>query len=436
MQRPHATVISLLVLLGGLPSPVLAGSATTARVSVTVKGKPAVGLHLFPVTSASGRYVAFHSGARKIVKRDKNFAPDVFVHDRKTGKTKIVSVSSSGKRGNQASEFASISGDGRFVAFQSTASNLVEGDTNGSSDVFVHDRETRTTERVSVSSTGEQGNALSTRPAISADGRFVAFNSLATNLVEGDENGFGDVFVHDRQTRTTTRVNVSSSGEEAREVTFSLEPNAISADGRLVTFSSNAPNLVDDDSNAATDVFVHDRTTGATTRVSVDSMAVEGNDTSDSATISADGRFVAFRSRASNLVEGDTNERSDVFLHNLKTSKTKRVSLGPAGAEANGDSFGPVLSANGHFVAFFSNASNLVEGDTNDAEDVFVHDRKKGRTRRVSVGAQGVEGDGDSQTPHLAANGKFVVFESMATNLVGASTNPEHVHVYVRGSLR
>jgi Tol biopolymer transport system component len=200
------------------------------------------------------------------------------------------------------------------VAFSSLASNLVPVDANGTYDVFVRDRQSGTTELVSVDSNAVQGNGDSDVPAISGDGRFVAFTSFASNLVTGDTNGFGDVFVHDRQGGTTVRVSVDSTGEQGNGESGFLRP-AISADGRFVAFHSLASNLVALDTNGTEDVFVHDRQSGTTERVSLDSAGVQGNNGSFSASLSANGRYVTFDSVATNLVPGDTNGSQDIFIH-------------------------------------------------------------------------------------------------------------------------
>jgi Tol biopolymer transport system component len=199
------------------------------------------------------------------------------------------------------------------VGLVSNASNLVEGDTNNDLDIFVHDRQTGVTEMVSVSSTGAKGNGRSNGLALTPDGRLVAFSSTSANLVSGDTNGEFDIFVRDRQAGTTERVSVSSSGEQGNGRTLSP---AISDDGRFVAFDSLADNLVDGDTNGrwAWDVFVHDRLTGVTEMVSVSSAGVQGSARSDYPDISADGRFVSFHSQASNLVSGDTNGSPDVFV--------------------------------------------------------------------------------------------------------------------------
>ncbi|GAG36814.1 unnamed protein product, partial [marine sediment metagenome] len=215
------------------------------------------------------------------------------------GTNELVSVDSAGNQADGFSTLSAISTDGRFVAFVSAASNLASGDTNGQSDVFVHDRQTGATERVSVDSAGSQADGGSETPAISADGRFVVFVSAASNLVPGDTNGQSEVFVHDRQTGATEQVNVDSAGNQADG---SSEAPAISGDGRFVAFVSAASNLVPGDTDGQTEIFVHDRRTGATERVSVDSAGNQGDDGSGAPAISADGRFVAFASTGTNLV--------------------------------------------------------------------------------------------------------------------------------------
>ncbi|MDL1921870.1 hypothetical protein FBQ95_04595 [Chloroflexi bacterium CFX3] len=390
------------------------------RVSVASDGTQANNGSAATTISANGRYVAFMSFASNLVSGDTNNAVDVFVHDRQTGQTTRVSVASDGTQGNGNSTQAAISADGRFVAFSSTASTLVSGDTNSRQDVFVHDRQTGQTTRVSVASDGTQGNGNSTQAAISADGRFVAFESSASNLVSDDTNGIDDVFVHDRQTGQTARVSVASDGTQGNVNAIRA---AISTDGRYVAFESGASNLVSGDTNNAFDVFVHDRQTGQTTRVSVASDGTQGNDVSSKSTISANGRYVAFESGATNLVSGDTNNANDIFMHDRQTGQTTRISLASNGAQANAVSATAAISADGRYVAFESFATNLVSGDTNDASDVFVHDRQTGQTNRISVALGDAQGNDISWRPDISADGRFVVFESLATNLVDGDTN-------------
>ena len=406
----------------------------TERVSVASDGTQGNDWSSPHSISADGRYVVFISGATNLVVGDTNESWDIFVHDRVIGETTRVSVASDGTEGNDTSGFGgltTISGDGRYVAFDSLATNLVVGDTNGYSDVFVHDRETGETTRVSVASDGTQGNGFSFCPSVSADGRYVAFESNATNLVEGGTNGYENIFVHDRVTELTTLVSVASDGTQGD---YSSVIPSISADGRYVAFFSWATNLVAGDTNGFEDIFVHDRVTGKTTRVSVASDGTQGNSISSSPSISADGRYVAFDSVSTNLVVGDTNGSWDIFVHDRVTVETTRVSVASDGTEGNDSSglyMGTTISEDGRYVAFYSDASNLVLGDTNGYGDIFVHDRVTGDTTRVSVASDETQGDGDSRCPSISADGRYVAFDSYASNLVVGDTN-DTTDIFVR----
>ena len=391
-----------------------------SRVSVDSTGVEGNDISFLVSISADGRYVAFRSNASNLVAGDTNGTGDIFVHDIVTGTTTRVSVDSTGAEGDGRSNRPSISADGRYVAFQSLATNLVAGDTNGTDDIFVHDTVTSETTRVSVDSTGAEGNDLSFFASISADGRYVAFRSTSSNLVAGDANGTADIFVHDTVTSETTRVSVDSTGAEGDG--FSSRPS-ISADGRYVAFQSLATNLVAGDTNGSDDIFVHDTVTSETTRVSVDSTGAEGNDESFSPSISVDGRYVAFHSVATNLVAGDTNGTADIFVHDTVTGTTTRVSVDSTGAEGDNESLSPSISADGHYVAFHSVATNLVAGDTNGTDDIFVHDTVTSETTRVSVDSTGAEGNDFSSNLSISADGRYVAFQSLASNLVAGDTN-------------
>jgi len=372
-----------------------------------------------PAISGDGRYVAFDSNATTLVPDDTNGAGDIFVYDRETGKTARVSVASDGTQGKGASPYPSISEDGRYVAFHSGDSSLVPGDTNGKTDVFVHDRQTGKTTRVSVSSDGAEGNAASKYPWLSG-GRYLAFESSASSLVPGDSNGQIDIFVRDRQTAKTIRVSVASDGTESNGA--SRYPS-ISRDGRYVAFLSAASNLVPDDTNEVMDIFVHDRQTGKTTRASVTSDGTQADAGSSRGAISGDGRCVAFYCDAANLVRDDTNKTSDVFVYELETGKTTRVSVASDGTQGNGGSRRPKISGDSRYVVFWSLATNLVPGDTNGTNDIFVHDRETGRTIMVSVAGDGTQGNGKSGYPSISADGRWVAFQSGATNLVTGDEN-------------
>lgn len=411
---------------GALFLTALAGPLTgqrTERVSVDSGGVEGNGHCYHSAISADGRYVAFRSGANNLVSGDTNNLDDIFVRDRQSGLTERVSVDALGVQGNDRSDFPSISADGRYVAFASSASNLVSGDTSSRKDIFVRDRQSGTIERVSVDSLGVQGNFDSEYPRISADGRFVTFYSAASNLVSGDFNGSSDIFVHDRQSGSTELVSLSSLGTQGN---IGSADSSISADGRFVAFQSEASTLVVGDTNFRTDVFVRDRQSGTTVRVSVDSLGVQANGSSNFPSISADGRYVAFQSSASNLVSGDTNGTSDVFVHDRHSGVTELASLDSFGVQGNSVVWNPSISADGRFVAFHSYSSNLVSGDTNGNLDTFVRDLLTATTVRVSLDSLGAQANGSSgifDPPAISADGRYLAFASDASNLTSDDTN-------------
>jgi hypothetical protein len=275
------------------------------------------------------------------------------------------------------------------------------------------------TTRVSFDSSGMQGTGSSTWPSISADGRYVAFDSEASNLVNGDTNSFGDIFVHDRQTGGIGRASVASDGTQGNGDSYW---SSSSDDGRFVAFTSSASNLVNDDTNDFADIFVHDMQTGKTTRVSVASDGAQANGRSYVASISGDGRYVAFNSSATNFVANDTNASSKMFVHDIQTGETTRVDVATDGTPGNHGASEPSISSDGHYVAFYASDTNLVPEDTNicgfltepgSCSDVFVHDRQTGETVRASVASDGTQGnDGSEFGVSLSADGRFVAFQS------------------------
>jgi Tol biopolymer transport system component len=411
----------------------LASAQTTERASVGAAGAQGDQSGFGVSVSASGRYVAFASNSTNLVAGDSNGNWDVFVRDRLGATTERVSVDSAGLEGNGLSDTPSISADGRLVAFCSAASNLVPGDTNGLSDVFVHDRLNGITQRVSISSAGLQASDQSSACSISADGRFVVFASVAPNLVAGDTNAAPDIFVRDLQSATTERVDIAWSGAQANSSSFTP---SISADGRCVAFMSTASNLVSNDQNQLSDIFLRDRQAGTTTRVSTNTSGGSADGASFACAISADARCVAFFSFASNLVAGDTDGFGDLFLRDLQLGTTELLSVDSAGAQANLESeqIAPALSADGRRVAFSSRAWNLVAGDTNGQADVFLRDRHDGTTERLSLSSFGAQGDHGSFSSALSADGRFAGFTSAATNLVAADTNAA-TDIFVRDRL-
>jgi Tol biopolymer transport system component len=415
---------------------------TTIRASVSSSGDGTNKECSRVAISLDGRSVSFATSATNLVEGDTNGFLDVFVHDLSSGVTERASVGSRGEEGNDHSFRSAVSGDGRYVAFASQASNLVAGDINGFSDIFVRDRWMRTTTLVTRSWDGDLANGHSgiEGVSLSADGRFVAFDSWAGNLVPGDTNASPDVFVHDRDpdqngifdegNGVTTRASVDSSGEEAF---LECQSCAISADGKVVAFDAKLrPGLIErtfDPQNRF--VFARDLAAGTTTMVSVDSQGHAGNAFSAYPALSADGRLVEFSSDASNLVPGDTNFTADVFVHDRATGVTVVASVSSDGELGNDTSLYASLSASGRYVAFRSEASNLIPDDTNGDEDCFVHDLANGRTVRVSLTADGKQSDGPARpSPVISDNGRFVAFGHHAA-LVPDDTNGVD-DIYVR----
>ncbi len=341
-----------------------------------------------------------------------------------------ISVDSSGAQANGSSRRDQLSADGRYVAFTSEATNLVADDTNNMVDVFVKDRQTGATTRVSLASlTGEQANNHSGNAAISNDGRYVAFSSGASNLVSGDINGVGDIFVRDRQTGLTTRVSIDSSGLEANGENSDVYL-AISGDGRYVVFASEATNLVSGDTNNVQDIFVHDSQTGQTRRVSVASNGAEANGSSAAVDISADGRYVTFSSAATNLVTGDTNGKADIFVYDLQMGSTTRVSVNTSGSEADRGGGDPAISGDGRYVVFLSNSGNLdPRADETALKDlVYVHDRQIGQTTLASVYSEGgIMTVGLLDQPAISRDGRYVAF-----SFYDKGDNNGILHIWVR----
>jgi Tol biopolymer transport system component len=339
--------------------------------------------------------------------------------------TSRVSVASDGTQANATSGLSRLSADGRFVAFQSFAANLVPGDTNGQYDAFVHDRKTQETIRVSVSEDGNEARGYQSIQtlAISGDGRVVAFQSNAADLVADDTNAADDIFVHQIDARETTRVSVSSEGTQGNGPVLGV---AVNDDGRFVAFSSQATNLVPGDTNGEQDVFVHDRQTGETTRVSEasDGSQARGGAGGYELSLSADGRFVAFASGSDDLVPDDRNGRVDVFVHDRNTGETTLVSRRSDGTQGDESSWAPTISGDGRYVAFESSARNLAgEVDPASWMDIFVHDRKTGHTTPVSVSADGERGNWNSYSATVSPGGRYIGFMSEANNLVPGDTN-------------
>jgi len=418
ISRSFTTLLMLTFLITALPGEAptaLAAPGDTTRVSVDSSGAEANDVSTKPAISDDGRYIAFQSGATNLVIGDTNNTDDIFVHDRQTGATTRISIRSDGAQVNGGSSSPAISADGRFVAFYSDASSLVDGDTNGCGDIFVHDRQTGQTTRVSVDSIGNEQNAPPEYDyavvSISGDGRYVAFYSDATNLVSGDTNNETDIFVHDRQTGQTTRASVATDGSEANA--GSGEPS-LSGDGRYVTFYSGATNLVAGYMNGKGDVFVRDMQSGITTLVSVNSMGEQADGGSFSPDISGDGRYVIFLSKSHNLDPRaeDYGSYPLAYVRDLQVGQTMAQSVStPGDILPVGDIDMPVISRDGRYVAF----EFRHHGDP--YQNTWVRDLQTGTSVAVSY-----NWDGDAW-PALSANGNFVAFDSSAANLVSGDSN-------------
>lgn len=453
---------------------------TTERVTLAADGGDPDSVSIGTELSADGRYVVFESWASNLVPGDTNESVDVFVYDRKLGITERVSVNSDGEQGNgNSGDFGTnISADGRYVAFHSFATNLVPGDTNGWTDVFVRDRLTGTTERVSVDSDGRQGAAplspngdqirellcrevadreptnqledpflrgahmlaigagvqctMGRDAAISADGRFVAFATTLTGLDERPasvtDDVYRNVYVHDRATGVTV---LASIGPDGRPWTGG-EP-ALSADGRIVAMTLQQPTALsplygEPPGHPPPQVYVRNLATGHTELVSMSTSGAPAENGAWTADLSADGRYVSFDSTSGNLADGDGNQRYDVFVRDRLTGTTLRASVSSNGDPGELDSAWASISADGRYVAYVSQA-NLANGPVG-AFDIFVHDLDTRTTTLVSVNSSGEPANDSSGYPKISADGRHIAFGSWASNLDEGDHNGEIAATY------
>lgn len=391
----------------------------TPRAAQTVK-VPGTTDAAYPSISANGRFVAYSAFSTN----DPNFEEDengvhntAYVWDRETNTTVRASKAADGGYPNDHAYRPTVSGDGRFVSYYSIASNIVAGDTNNAGDVFMWDRQTDSTVKVSNSVGGGDSNGPdvidSSKPKISTDGRYITYYSSASNLVADDSNDDDDVFVWERQTGTTIKVSNAADGGDTDG--FSVDPS-ISGDGRYIAFSSDASNIVAGDTGMR-DEYVWDRQTGVTTLVS---HAADGGSTgsfSFHSRISDDGRYVTYSSVASNIVAGDTNNDYDIFVWDRQADTTLKVTEFAYG-EHEGKSYDPEISADGRYITYSSGAASIVAGDTNNSGDVFMWDRQSGTTAKVSQATDGGGVDRHASGASISADGRYVIYESEASNIV------------------
>jgi Tol biopolymer transport system component len=430
------SIASVLAVTGLAASPALAApsNGTTELVTAAPGGGGGNAQSWAPSVTADGRYVTFMSLASNLTGSDTSDGKwDVFVKDNRTGAITKVSTALGGAASNGDSNASDISDNGRYVVFESTATNLVAGDQAPNTyDLFVKDLKTNKITRLITKNPGVGDNGHDTEPSISADGSVVAFRSTNADLVPGDTNGVADIFVWKRSTAEVTRVSVSSAGEQSAnpaQPDLALSVGAdLSADGKTVVFMSGADNLVPGDTNGLFDIFVHTLADHRTTRVSVGAdgqQATGGGQNNQQGasqpSISANGRYIAYQGYAlKGLVEQETGVTNQVYAYDRKTGLTQLVAHQVDGTVTSGDSDNATISPDGRFVAFQSYDDQIVTGDTNGYSDVFVRDLKSTRIAAASIGVDGEPADGPSGSSGAAitAGGGAVVFDAQAHNLI------------------
>jgi Tol biopolymer transport system component len=403
-----ALAISVLLAFPLVSFVALAAAGDVTRVSVDTSEAQANAISYNGQISSNGRFAVFESEATNLVSGDTNGVGDVFLRDLQLGTTIRVSVNSTGGQADGGGGAPAVSSDGRYVAFESGATDLILGDTNNAADIYVKDTQTGSIERVSVDSSGTQSNGDSSAPSISGDGRYVAFVSSATNLIASDVNGVDDVFLRDMQSDTTVRVSVSANGA-------SWDPTVANGGGYVV-FSSNASNLIPGDTNGKTDIFVYEISAGQLTRVSVNSNEEEGDRASWDASISGDGRYISFSSASHNFMLGDTYELTYVYIRDRLSGNTNLASI-QNGAQMIGWADATSMSADGRYVAF----SYDDKGDGMPKRWLYVHDRITGQTVYAISGT--MDGMGNPILPSISGDGKMLLFASASSTLVSGDTN-------------
>ena len=415
LQLLNAVIIAVMAIPAGLVQPAFADvDVVTERISISSDSVEGDQTSETPAISGDGRLVIFASDATNLVPGDGNGAKDIFLHDWGTGQTELLSLNSTGEEGNASSTWPDISADGRWVAFSSAASNLVPNDTNNAEDIFLFDLQRGGIERLSLSAAGNQVDRASTQPVLSGDGRYVAFVSTATNLFYGATSGRQEIFLLDRSDRSLHWVSRPLSGMVNNGE--SMEP-AISSDGNWVAFSSTSTNLVSSDESPMRDIFLWSRASGSLFRVS----ETDGGQDADSASyypaLNADGRYLVFKTYSSTLIDTDNNGFADIYLYNRVADTLEIVSLTSNSEQAlTGPSDEPAITADGRYIAFRSNASDLVPGDSNGSADVFIRDRQGGTTL-ASSSTDFNQANGSSYTPAISAVGQALTFYSEAYNL-------------------
>ena len=426
----RSAVPSAALLALSLAAPLCAhAQPVTSRLSTGFLGDETNNGSGNPRISADGNYVVFRSDATNLVPDDTNQKPDIFITQISTGSTRRVNVANDGSQTTGVSPTAgvdygfAVSANGRYVVFSTTA-KIDPADTNNLQDIYVRDTVANTTTLITKGIGGAQTNSGSYAPTLSADGRYLAFESVASNLYSGDTNNAPDIFLYDRVTNALSVVSTNTGGGFANG---SSTKARISGDGNSVAFYSSATNLVSGDTNGASDVFVRSLNSGTTSLASVTTAGAQGHGNSgfDSIAISYNGKIIAFDSLASDLVSGDTNGTSDVFVRDITnpfSPTTTRVSLSAAGTQSGGINYLDAMTPDGRFILFETDAI-LVGSDTNADYDLFIRDRTAANTIRVSIGLNDESPNNQSSFGDISGDGNKVVFRSFATNLVAGDTN-------------
>lgn len=428
MKYRLSALLSVVLLFWA--GPAIAQIDAISRASVSTTGGDSNGVSTAAAVSSNGASVAFRSTASDLVTGDTNGKQDVFIYNVGTGvttrlslsNTRMVQANDDSGVSSRASHPILISPDGRYVAYASDATNLVTSDQNGTRDIFVGDTQLLTTARVNIAFSVTEANNTCEEPALSDDGLFFGFSSIATNFDTSDQNGKSDVFRRNNSSLTTSPASNSTGGTAGNDDSYSP---SLSSDGSVMAYSSGASTLVSGDTNSVSDIFVHafSGSGGVTTRVSVNSAGSQSDAASEYPVISGNGRYVVFESDASNLVSGDKNGMRDIYLYDLQEQVTERISVNRTGRDSNGPSRMASISADGRYVAFLSSATNIVAGDTNGTVDVFVRDRQAPKTLRVNLSADQVQGTRDVLDAMISSDGMYVGFSTDDSGLVSGDAN-------------
>jgi hypothetical protein len=418
MRRARLLALSVMVPLV-VVAPRQPGTISLASTSdAGVKGDK---LSSSPHLSAAGTKVAFDSRATNLDPADSDAVYDIYVKDLVTGDIVLASTSDDGKKANAASNGPSLSGDGDTVAFFSYATNLDPADTDFVIDIYVKNLVTGDISLASTSDEGDKGNGTSRDPELSHDGTMVTFWSSATNLDPADTDVDDDVYVKSLATGDLTLASTSSDGVKGNG--FSAGP-ALSAQGRVVAFSSSSTNLHPNDGDSGSDVYVKDLSTGHVMLASASTEGVTGDDDSFLPSLASGGALkVAFWSYARNLVPADSDSHADIYVKDLGSGEIVLASTSSEGVKGDADSYSPVLSASGQAVAFYSFARNLHPADADVASDIYVKDLSTGEIALASTSERGIKGDRNSYVATLSRDGTVAGFSSYARNLHPGDTD-------------